>query len=271
MKQQYSLNVFEGLNGNKTATYSINTDNTRVYQKGGEFDKWYQSLPVNKQDTSNYNLRRAFELAPQEDLENYRTNPDAHLYTSYPNKKGEYEFLKSKNHPTVNKELDWYYSSDPSAIDFRKKYSLDKSGQYYKYVPKKFQKGGNKTIHRSKRLGDWQFGWMDNENKQKVPFLQMKSPSTGEYRNMIMKRPFTEQQYEDMIRMEQPQLDSMVMETLTLPKKNHGGHVKACVQPLDENDLLHPADSDRLSYRDNPIGFAMKISIKKCVSNVKIL
>ena len=50
--------------------------------------------------------------------------------------------MKSKHHPTIQKELDWYNSNDKEAVDFRKSYSLDTSGDYYKYVPKKFYFGG---------------------------------------------------------------------------------------------------------------------------------
>lgn len=46
-------------------------------------------------------------------------------------------FLKPKNHPSLQKELDWYYSDTPESNDFRSKYDLDKSGEFYRYVPKK--------------------------------------------------------------------------------------------------------------------------------------
>lgn len=45
-------------------------------------------------------------------------------------------FLKPPTHKTIQKELDWYKSNDPEAIEFRSKYDVDKSGKYYKYVPK---------------------------------------------------------------------------------------------------------------------------------------
>jgi hypothetical protein len=53
------------------------------------------------------------------------------------------------------------------------------------------------------------------------------------------------------------------------PIFNHGGQIgntipckgsKVSMKMLDENDVLHPADSDNLSYRDRPVGFSMSIS-----------
>ena len=45
--------------------------------------------------------------------------------------------MKSKHHPTIQKELDWYNSDNTDAVDFRNKYDLDTSGKFYRYVPKK--------------------------------------------------------------------------------------------------------------------------------------
>lgn len=114
-----------------------------MMQMGGQknkrisFDQWYQSVPQSKSDTASYNLRRAYDLAPQNQLDSFVNNPEDHLYSVYPNDKGVYEFMKSKNHPTVDKELEWFNSSDPEAIAFRNRYALDSTQNYYKYVPKK--------------------------------------------------------------------------------------------------------------------------------------
>lgn len=43
-------------------------------------------------------------------------------------------------------ELEWYNSKDPEAIKFRNAYDLDMSGDYYKYVPKKFAEGGKVNV-----------------------------------------------------------------------------------------------------------------------------
>ena len=104
-------------------------------KKSQAFDRYYESLPVSKRDTSEYNLRRAFDLAPQEELSEFANNPDAHLRTFYFNEEGVGEFMKSPNHPTVNKELDFYYSDE--GADFRSKYDLVQGKDGYKYVPKR--------------------------------------------------------------------------------------------------------------------------------------
>lgn len=93
------------------------------------FESWYETVPSDRNDTTSYNLRRAFE------------------YSVYLNPKtGIYEFMKAKNHPTLKYELEWYNSKDPEAIKFRNAYDLDMSGDYYKYVPKKFAEGGTVNV-----------------------------------------------------------------------------------------------------------------------------
>ena len=101
------------------------------------FDDWYQTVPADRNDTTNYNLRRAYELAPAEELEAWRTatpeeleNGQKHLRSVYFNENGEGEFMKSKYHPTIQMELDEYEQNE----DFRKRYGIDTNGTYYKYV-----------------------------------------------------------------------------------------------------------------------------------------
>lgn len=118
------------------------------------FESWYETVPSDRNDTTSYNLRRAFELAPKEELEAWRTssvedlrNGKNHLNSVYLNPKtGIYEFMKAKNHPTLKYELEWHNSKDPEAIKFRNAYDLDMSGDYYKYVPKKFAEGGKVNV-----------------------------------------------------------------------------------------------------------------------------
>lgn len=118
------------------------------------FESWYETVPSDRNDTTSYNLRRAFELAPKEELEAWRTssvedlrNGKNHLNSVYLNPKtGIYEFMKAKNHPTLKYELEWYNSKDPEAIKFRNAYDLDMSGDYHKYVPKKFAEGGKVNV-----------------------------------------------------------------------------------------------------------------------------
>lgn len=128
----------------------INDDGTRKKQIGGEvkpkFDDWYKTVPAEINDTTNYNLRRAYELLPYNELENWR-NGKEHLRSVAPTKDGNYEFLKSKKHPTYKYEIDWYNS--PDATSFRKEYLLDESTEYPTYR-KRNKMGG---LSRSKDYG----------------------------------------------------------------------------------------------------------------------
>lgn len=118
------------------------------------FESWYKTIPVDRNDTTSYNLRRAFELAPKEELEAWRIssvsdlkNGKNHLNSVYLDPEtGIYEFMKAKDHPTLKYELEWYNSKDPEAVKFRNSYDLDTSGDYYRYVPKKFAEGGKVNV-----------------------------------------------------------------------------------------------------------------------------
>ena len=123
--------------------------------KNMSFEDWYKTVPTDRNDTTAYNLRRAYELAPFDELEAWRTSSvkdlnsgKNHLRSVYLNPDtGIYEFMKSKNHPTLHFETDWYNSNDPEAIKFRNNYNLDMNGDYYKYVPKKKAFGGELNTH----------------------------------------------------------------------------------------------------------------------------
>lgn len=118
--------------------------NHQVFQQGGNikpsFEEWYKTVPQDRNNIENYNLKRAYELAPWEELERWRTaTPEQlkddkyHLRTFYWNDKGEGEFVKKNGHPTLIKELEAYFTNK----DFREKYDLDMSGDYFKYIKKK--------------------------------------------------------------------------------------------------------------------------------------
>jgi hypothetical protein len=119
-------------------------DGGEIAQTGKQvpFDQWYKTVPKSKNDTINYNLRRAYELAPQKDLDAFVKNPKAHLMSAYENPEtGIYEFMKSKHHSTIDKELNWY--NGKGGKDFKNNYDLDTTGDYYRYVPKEMAMGGS--------------------------------------------------------------------------------------------------------------------------------
>lgn len=166
MDREFAKRVIKLSNGKKSKAKKIQeevrAEEVAGFQKGGSidgmtgaapkitFESWYNMVPEDRRDTTSYNLRRAFELAPREELEAWRTSSVSdlkagknHLSSVYLDPKtGVYEFMKAKDHPTLKYELDWYNSNDPEAIQFRNSYDLDKSGDYYRYVPKKFKNGG---------------------------------------------------------------------------------------------------------------------------------
>ena len=125
----------------KESTTEDIVKNHQVFQEGGNikpsFEEWYKTVPKDRNNIENYNLKRAYELAPWEELERWRTatpeqlNDDKyHLKTFYWNDKGEGEFVKKNGHPTLIKELEAYFTNK----DFREKYDLDMSGDYFKYI-----------------------------------------------------------------------------------------------------------------------------------------
>lgn len=118
------------------------------------FDTWFKTVPSDRRDISSYNLRRAYELAPMEELEAWRKSSVAdleagknHLRSVYENPEtGEYEFMKSRNHPTLQYELDWYNGDSKDAKEFRDKYALDTSGEYYKYIPRRQKDSSESSV-----------------------------------------------------------------------------------------------------------------------------
>lgn len=135
----------------------LNNDGTKKANIGKKipFEKWYETIPKEINDTTNYNLRLAYDKLPIKDLEAWRTGT-AHLPSVLELDNGDYQFLKSKNHNTFNKEIEWYNSKDASK--FRENYELDMSSEYPKYVRKnKYFIGGDiiKAIKRFVRTGSF--------------------------------------------------------------------------------------------------------------------
>lgn len=117
------------------------------------FDDWYKTVNPNYADTTNYRLRDAYNTLPIKTLEAWKANPDKNHLPTVGKIGDNYEFFKSKNHPTIQFELDWYNS--PKGKSFRKQYDLDTTGEYYKYTPK-MQQGGRVKQNKSKTKSDWE-------------------------------------------------------------------------------------------------------------------
>ena len=115
--------------------------NSRLYKS------FKNTLPYNLKKTpeSDYAMKRywkssgrpkTFEDSMSGEEQMFRMEQDG-LYHAPSVDPKTLKFLKPKDHPTVQLELDWYNSDDPEAVDFRSKYDLNTDGKYYRYVPKR--------------------------------------------------------------------------------------------------------------------------------------
>lgn len=109
----------------------------------GAFEDFWNTLPQNQQDSIDFNIRRYWELNGKpinfkEAIKRgmYKKEQDGYHANSvaFNKETGEYEFMKSPNHPTIQYELDWFNSN--KAKNFRNKYQLDSTSIPWKYVPK---------------------------------------------------------------------------------------------------------------------------------------
>ena len=118
-----------------------------VFPFFGRYRRFKNSLPDNLKNTpeDDYAMRyywkhnnkpKSFDEAINREQPMFTMEDDGyyHAPSVEPN---TLRFLKPKNHPTLQYELDWYNSDNPNAVDFRSKYDLDTSGKFYRYVPKK--------------------------------------------------------------------------------------------------------------------------------------
>jgi hypothetical protein len=118
-----------------------------VFPFFGRYKRFKNSLPDNLKNTSedDYAMRyywkhnnkpKSFDEAINRERPMFTMEDDGY-YHSPSVEPNTLRFLKPKNHPTLQYELDWYNSDNPDAVDFKSKYDLDTSGKFYKYVPKR--------------------------------------------------------------------------------------------------------------------------------------
>jgi hypothetical protein len=120
-----------------------------VFPIFGRYKTFKNSLPDNLKNTpeSDYAMRyywkhgnkpKSFDEAINREEPMFTMEDDGfyHAPSVEPN---TLRFLKPKNHPTLQYELDWYNSDNPDAADFRSKHDLDTNGKFYKYVLKKMK------------------------------------------------------------------------------------------------------------------------------------
>lgn len=133
------------------------------FQTGGQFNEYelfLSGLPENlRTPTSDYNMKRYWELngkpktwfeALNKKMFTKQNDGYYHANTvAYNKDTDEYEFMKQPNHPTIQKEIDWYNS--PEGFEFAKKYKLVKpeDGSAWKYIKREveaFKSGGQMNV-----------------------------------------------------------------------------------------------------------------------------
>lgn len=94
------------------------------FQKGGKpkpkFEDWYKTVPKEKNDTTNYDLEKAYNELPFEELEQFRTIPEKHLDGRF----------KKPNHMTYSDEGYGWIGSDKIGWTF---YPSPRQQQLYPY------------------------------------------------------------------------------------------------------------------------------------------
>lgn len=94
------------------------------FQKGGKskpkFEDWYKTVPQEKNDTTNYDLEKAYNELPFEELEQFRTIPEKHLDGRF----------KKPNHMTYSDEGYGWIGSDKIGWTF---YPSPRQQQLYPY------------------------------------------------------------------------------------------------------------------------------------------
>lgn len=114
------------------------------------FQSWYDTVPKDRL-SNNYDLKKAFEVLPFEELEAWRKSSDEdlrigknHLRSIYQLPNGDYEFLKLGNeqsNPEVHFETDTYHSGENGLKDSHD-LVFEKDRYFYRRKPKQFKNGG---------------------------------------------------------------------------------------------------------------------------------
>lgn len=227
----------ERLNKAKDILKSYNQQQTNQLQKGGEiklndFEYYLSTLPEAQRDSTDYRVKdfwefngkpKDFQEAINKEMfkqeEDFDDNGKSLGFSWHANtiawnpETGEGEFMKSPNHKTIQKEIDWYNSKDGE--NFRRQYTLVKSTPYWKYVKKHegggsiieitsdiemFQKGGTINVipegalHARKHNMD-----MDGITKKGIPVVDKEGEQQAEIeRNEVILRLEVTQKLEEL-------------------------------------------------------------------------
>lgn len=227
----------EKLNKAKEILKSLREEQTNQLQKGGEiklddFEYYLSTLPENQRDSTNFRVKdywifngkpKDFQEAINREMfsqqEDFDDNGKSLGFSWHANtiawnpETGEGEFMKSPNHKTIQKEIDWYNSKDGQ--NFKRQYELVKSSPYWKYVKRHkeggsiititsdiemFQKGGTINVipegalHARKNNME-----MDNITKKGIPVVDKEGEQQAEIeRNEVILRLEVTQKLEEL-------------------------------------------------------------------------
>lgn len=218
----------ERLNKVKDILKSYNQQQTNQLQKGGEiklddFEYYLSTLPENQRDSTNFRVKdywifngkpKDFQEAINKEMFSQQSDGKWHANTiAWNPETGEGEFMKSPNHETIQKEIDWYNSKDGE--NFRRQYTLVKSTPYWKYVKKHegggsiieitsdvemFQKGGTINVIPEGALHARKHNMeMDGITKKGIPVVDKEGEQQAEIeRNEVILRLEVTQKLEEL-------------------------------------------------------------------------
>ena len=132
------------------------------FQKGGKpkpkFEDWYKTVPPEKSDTTDYDLEKAYNELPFEELEAFRTIPEKHLdgrfkkpnHITYSDEgygwigsdKIGWTFYPSPRQQQLypyEKYVEYWNQNEPNSI-------LNYNGKIYKVSPQAFKQGGQMNV-----------------------------------------------------------------------------------------------------------------------------
>ena len=149
------------------------------WAKRPSYNDWIKTVPKDRQG-DNYNLEKAYYIAPEEELEAWRTSSvkdliegKNHLNTAYETTNGDWEFMKSKNHPTVFFEHQWYNSKEGEP--FRKEYEYINSNpaRYARRNPIWYALGGDflLNVKDGEDAGGSQCAWWQNKKLRESGYI----------------------------------------------------------------------------------------------------
>ena len=217
---------------------------TMRFENGGKkkmaYKDWYKLLPKEKQSTQSYNLERAYELASQNEVDAFASNPEAHLRSFYMNEDGVGEFVKKADHDTIGKELDFYYGDSPESNQFRENYVLDTRGDYYKYLPRNNKNLMPRVMEMGGMLTPIEAGGSHSENGLGgVPIGNNASVEQGETMT------------EDFVYSDKLKINKTLAKEFSLPKSTIGKTFSQASKSLtiDQEDVISQRGNERMLNR----------------------